>query len=53
MESPRERSHKHTSVTLHEIRQRSGVPYEFERKVCASCQRVLEEKRLRRLGAAA
>ena len=43
--------HKHKSVTVHEIRQRSGVPYEVERKVCASCQRVLDEKRLRRAAA--
>ena len=51
MESPRARSHKHSSVTLHEIRQRSGIPYEIERKVCARCQRVLEEKPLRRAAA--
>jgi hypothetical protein len=44
--------HKHTSVTLHAIRQRSGVPYEFERHVCASCKRVLDEKPIRRLAAA-
>jgi NMD protein affecting ribosome stability and mRNA decay len=51
VESPRARSHKHVSVTLHEIRQRSGVPFEIERKVCASCQRVLDEKPLRRAAA--
>lgn len=45
--------HRHKSVTVHEIRQRSGVPYEVERKVCESCRRVLAEKRLRRLEAAA
>jgi hypothetical protein len=42
------RPHKHTSVTLHAIRQRSGVPYEFERKVCTACKRVLDEKPLKR-----
>jgi len=44
-------SHKHTSVTLHAIRQRSGVPYEFERKVCTACKRILDEKPLRRAAA--
>ncbi len=43
--------HRHKSVTVHEIRQRSGVPYEIERKVCASCRRVLGEKRIRRTAA--
>jgi RNase P subunit RPR2 len=43
--------HKHTSVTLHAIRQRSGIPYEIERKVCSSCHRVLDEKPLRRAAA--
>ena len=43
--------HKHKSVTVHEIRQRSGVPYEVERKVCASCRRILGEKRIRRTAA--
>jgi hypothetical protein len=40
--------HKHTSVTLRAIRQRSGVPYEIERKICSACQRVLDEKPVRR-----
>lgn len=43
--------HKHTSVTLHAIRQRSGIPYEFERKVCSGCKRILDEKPLRRAAA--
>jgi hypothetical protein len=43
--------HKHTSVTLHAIRQRSGVPYEIERRVCSACKRVLDEKPLRRAAA--
>jgi hypothetical protein len=43
--------HRHTSVTRRAIRQRSGIPYEIERKVCSSCQRVLEEKPLRRAAA--
>jgi hypothetical protein len=43
--------HKHTAVTQHAIRQRSGVPYEFERRVCSSCRQVLDEKPLRRAAA--
>jgi hypothetical protein len=43
--------HRHTSVTRRAIRQRSGIPYEIERKVCSSCQRVLDEKPLRRAAA--
>jgi hypothetical protein len=45
------RPHKHTSVTLHAITQRSGVPYEIERRVCTDCKRVLDEKPLRRAAA--
>lgn len=40
--------HKHTSVTVLAIRQRSGVPYEIERKICSACRRVLDEKPVRR-----
>jgi hypothetical protein len=46
-----DKNHRHTSVTLHAIRQRAGIPYEFERKVCSSCRRVLDEKPLRRAAA--
>ena len=45
------RSHKHTAVTIHAIRQRAGVPYHVERKVCSDCQRLLEEKTIRRAAA--
>jgi hypothetical protein len=48
VQETRRESHKHTSVTLRAIRQRSGVPYEIERKVCSACQRVLDEKPLKR-----
>ena len=34
------------------IRQREGIPYEMERKVCAGCARVLDEKPVKRLTAA-
>jgi hypothetical protein len=43
--------HKHNAVTIHAIRQRAGVPYHVERKVCASCQRLLAEKTIRRAAA--
>ena len=46
------RIHKHTAVTTVAIRQRSGVPYQVERKVCASCRTLLEEKPVKRAAAA-
>ena len=46
-----DKQHKHTAVTEHAIRQRSGVPYEIERRVCSRCQQVLTEKPLRRAAA--
>jgi len=45
------KSHRHVEVTTHVLRQRAGVPYEVERKVCSSCQRVLGERPLRRAAA--
>jgi hypothetical protein len=46
------RGHTHTAITVRAIRQRSGVPYVVERKVCADCRRLLEEKPLNRASAA-
>ena len=43
--------HTHKIVVLHALRQRAGVPYEVEQKLCAECRRVLEERRLRRAAA--
>jgi len=43
--------HKHTTVTIHAIRQRAGVPYHVERKICSNCQRLLEEKTIKRAAA--
>jgi hypothetical protein len=43
--------HKHTAVTIHAIRQRGGVPYHVERKVCRNCSRLLDEKTIRRAAA--
>jgi hypothetical protein len=45
------KSHRHTAVTTYVLRQRAGVPYEVERKVCSSCRRVIDEKLLRRAAA--
>ncbi len=46
------RAHTHKAVTVRAIRQRGGIPYEVERKVCADCRRLLDEKPLRRASAA-
>jgi len=43
-----QRFHRHKEVTEHVLRQRAGVPYEMERKVCSSCREVLGERPLRR-----
>ena len=43
--------HKHNAVTVHAIRQRAGVPYQVERRVCSSCQRLLDEKTIKRAAA--
>jgi NMD protein affecting ribosome stability and mRNA decay len=43
--------HRHTEVTTRVLRQRAGVPYEIERKVCSTCDRVLGERPLRRAAA--
>jgi hypothetical protein len=43
--------HEHRAVTTYLLRRRSGVPYEVERKVCAACSRVLDERPLRRAAA--
>jgi NMD protein affecting ribosome stability and mRNA decay len=44
--------HKHTAVTIHAIRQRAGVPYHVERKICSDCSRLLDERPLKRAVAA-
>ena len=46
------RIHKHDAVTKLAIRQRHGVPYEVEKKVCAICHAVLEERPVKRAEAA-
>jgi hypothetical protein len=44
-------SHRHREVTTHVIRQRSGVPYEVEQRICSECRTVLAERQLRRAAA--
>jgi hypothetical protein len=46
------RIHKHNAVTTLAIRQRNGVPYQVERKVCTDCRRLLDEKPVKRAAAA-
>ena len=43
--------HKHSTITIPAIRQRAGVPYHVERKVCSGCQRLLDEKTIKRAAA--
>jgi NMD protein affecting ribosome stability and mRNA decay len=49
--TPNTPGHRHSAVVTHLLRQRSGVPFEVEQKVCKSCQRVLDERPLRRAAA--
>lgn len=49
--APLTEDHRHTEATTHLLRQRAGVPYEVEQKICTSCQRVLDERALRRAAA--
>jgi hypothetical protein len=43
--------HKHVAVVKHQLRQRAGIPYEVETKVCSACARVLDERPLKRAAA--
>lgn len=43
--------HEHVAKNVHVLRQRAGVPYEVEQKVCADCRRVLDETPVRRAAA--
>jgi len=47
----RRRTHTHSAVRTHVLRQRLGVPYEVERTVCTECRHVLEERPLKRAAA--
>jgi hypothetical protein len=48
---PRIHDHRHTEVKTLAIRQRHGVPYEVERKVCTACAEVLDERPIKRAAA--
>jgi hypothetical protein len=43
--------HRHKAVVIHALRQRAGIPYEVERKVCSACERVLDERTVKRAAA--
>ena len=43
--------HEHKAVVAHALRQHAGIPYEVEQKVCTDCQRVLDERTVRRAAA--
>jgi predicted nucleic acid-binding Zn ribbon protein len=45
---PRAIPHKHIPVTTRAIRQRNGIPFEVERRICSKCQRVLAEQPVKR-----
>ena len=47
-----QKPHRHVTVVQHALLQRSGVPYEVERKICSSCSLVLDERPLKRAMAA-
>lgn len=44
-------AHEHVAERVHVVLQRGGVPYEVERQVCQGCQRVLDEKPVKRTAA--
>jgi hypothetical protein len=46
-----DRRHTHKAVVKHALRQRAGIPYEVERKVCTACDRILDERLVRRAAA--
>jgi hypothetical protein len=46
-----QQNHRHKAVVIHALRQRAGIPYEVERKVCSACERVLNERTVRRAAA--
>lgn len=50
--TPATRRHEHVAVTTYLLRQRAGIPYEVEQRVCTACRRVLDERPVRRAEAA-
>jgi hypothetical protein len=51
MQKQKTATHQHVATNLHVLRQRAGVPYEVEQKVCSKCRRVLDETPVRRAAA--
>jgi NMD protein affecting ribosome stability and mRNA decay len=45
------RLHEHKAVIAHALRQHAGIPYEVEQRVCTDCQRILDERTVRRAAA--
>jgi hypothetical protein len=43
--------HRHKAVIAHALRQHAGIPYEVEQRVCSDCNRVLDERTVRRAAA--
>jgi hypothetical protein len=43
--------HQHTVAVVHVVLQKAGVPYEVELQMCTECQRVLDERPLKRAAA--
>jgi hypothetical protein len=43
--------HEHVAERVHVLQLRAGVPYEVERQVCSACERVLDEKPVKRAAA--
>ena len=40
--------HHHRPTVLHLVMQRLGIPYEVERTTCTECEKVLDERTVRR-----
>lgn len=46
-----EQEHRHTVALVHVVLQRAGVPYEVELRMCTTCERVLDERPVKRAAA--
>jgi hypothetical protein len=46
-----EKQHEHTVALVHVVLQKAGVPYEVELRMCTVCERVLDERPLKRAAA--
>ena len=51
LETHASRLHEHKAVIAHALRQHAGIPYEVEQRVCSDCNRVLDERTVRRAAA--